>query len=57
MGISFAYGDAKPESSRMALLDKAYELGETFWDTGKWATPQPDQATAVSKLYIDITTL
>ncbi|KAM0211374.1 hypothetical protein ACHAPA_005244 [Fusarium lateritium] len=33
MGISAFYGTVKPEAERMALLDKAYELGETFWDT------------------------
>ncbi|KAM0244417.1 hypothetical protein ACHAP5_006219 [Fusarium lateritium] len=33
MGISAFYGPVKPEAERMALLDKAYELGETFWDT------------------------
>lgn len=57
MGISCFYGNAKPELSRMALLDAAYKLGEDFWDTGKWATPQPDQPIAVSKLYIDTNTL
>lgn len=35
MGISAFYGAAKPEAERMKLLDKAHELGETFWDTGK----------------------
>ncbi|KAM0350640.1 hypothetical protein ACHAPU_003126 [Fusarium lateritium] len=33
MGISVFYGPAKPEAERMALLDNAHKLGETFWDT------------------------
>ena len=35
MGISVFYGAAKPEAERIGLLDNAYKLGETFWDTGK----------------------
>lgn len=34
MGLSAFYGTQKPDSERLALLDKAYELGETFWDSG-----------------------
>jgi hypothetical protein len=34
MGLSVFYGPAKPDAERLALLDKAYELGETFWDSG-----------------------
>ncbi|KAJ5961471.1 hypothetical protein N7501_006412 [Penicillium viridicatum] len=33
MGLSIAYGKPKPDNERLALLDAAYELGETFWDT------------------------
>ncbi|KAG5806317.1 hypothetical protein H9Q74_012681 [Fusarium xylarioides] len=52
MGISAFYGPVKPEAERMALLDKAYELGETFWNTadmygdseeliGRWLDTNP----------------
>ncbi|CAF3444471.1 unnamed protein product [Fusarium graminearum] len=54
MGISAFYGDAKPEAERMAFLDKAYELGECFWDTadiygdseeliGRWFKANPEK--------------
>ncbi|RAK77375.1 Aldo/keto reductase [Aspergillus fijiensis CBS 313.89] len=33
MGLSAFYGPPKPDGERLALLDKAYELGETFWDS------------------------
>lgn len=36
MGLSAFYGKPKPDSARLALLDKAYELGETFWDSGEF---------------------
>lgn len=36
MGLSTFYGTAKPDSERLALLDAAYELGETFWDSGMY---------------------
>jgi hypothetical protein len=38
MGLSGTYGLPKPDPERFAFLDKAYELGETFWDTGMWRT-------------------
>ncbi|KAL9611825.1 MAG: hypothetical protein Q9167_003552 [Letrouitia subvulpina] len=33
MGLSIAYGDAGPIEERLKVLDRAYELGETFWDS------------------------
>jgi hypothetical protein len=36
MGLSSAHGVPKPDEERLAFLDKAYEMGETFWDTGKF---------------------
>ena len=36
MGLSVFYGTKKPDEARFAFLDKAYELGETFWDSGKY---------------------
>jgi aryl-alcohol dehydrogenase-like predicted oxidoreductase len=33
MGMHFLYGPATPDSECFALLDRALELGETFWDT------------------------
>ncbi|KZV87722.1 aldo-keto reductase [Exidia glandulosa HHB12029] len=32
-GISYAYGEPLPEDKTFALLDKAIELGATFWDS------------------------
>jgi hypothetical protein len=34
MGLSIAYGKPKPDNERLAFLDAAYQLGETFWDSG-----------------------
>lgn len=36
MGVSAIYGLPAPTADRLALLDRAYELGDTFWDTGMW---------------------
>ena len=33
MGLSTFYGKADPDEERFKLLDRAYELGQTFWDT------------------------
>lgn len=33
MGLSVAYGQVESDEGRFKFLDKAYELGETFWDT------------------------
>ena len=33
MGISAFYGAAQPDSERFAVLDRAYELGQTNWDS------------------------
>ncbi|KAK5171384.1 uncharacterized protein LTR77_004528 [Saxophila tyrrhenica] len=33
MGLSAFYGKPKPDSERFALLDKAYNDGELFWDS------------------------
>ncbi|KAL4902681.1 hypothetical protein BDW74DRAFT_158313 [Aspergillus multicolor] len=52
MGLSAFYGPTKPDEERLAVLDKAYELGETFWDTamlygdseeliGRWLAANP----------------
>lgn len=38
MGLSAFYGQAKPDTERLALLDKAHEVGETFWDSGTLTT-------------------
>ena len=49
MGLSIAYGAPEADEQRMELLDRAYELGERFWDSadvysdnedllGKWFT-------------------
>ena len=35
MGLSGTYGKPAPEEERLGFLDKAYELGERFWDTGR----------------------
>lgn len=33
MGLSAFYGTRKPDPERFAVLDKAYDAGELFWDT------------------------
>jgi aryl-alcohol dehydrogenase-like predicted oxidoreductase len=33
MGLSVGYGLVGSDEERFELLDRAYELGETFWDT------------------------
>ncbi|PSN73995.1 aldo-keto reductase, putative [Corynespora cassiicola Philippines] len=54
MGLSIAYGAIKPDSERLALLDRAYETGVRFWDTAdmygdnelliaKWFQANPDK--------------
>ncbi|KAL7918459.1 NADP-dependent oxidoreductase domain-containing protein [Trichoderma austrokoningii] len=52
MGLSGHYGLPAPDEERFAFLDKAYEMGERFWDTsdmygdcedllGKWFAANP----------------
>ncbi|KAI1390276.1 Aldo/keto reductase [Hypoxylon trugodes] len=33
MGLSIGYGKPMPDEQRLALLDHAHQIGETFWDT------------------------
>lgn len=33
MGLSTSYGPGGPDEERFRILDRAYELGQTFWDT------------------------
>lgn len=33
MGLSIAYGATASTEERLKVLDRAYELGERFWDT------------------------
>ncbi len=33
MGLSAFYGQAESDEARFKVLDQAYELGETFWDS------------------------
>lgn len=35
MGLSALYGDAVEDEERLALLDKVFEMGCTFWDTAE----------------------
>jgi aryl-alcohol dehydrogenase-like predicted oxidoreductase len=35
MGLSTFYGPPKSDEERLAVLKKAHQIGETFWDTGK----------------------
>jgi len=35
MNNSGVYGIAPPDEQRFALLYRAWEMGETFWDTGE----------------------
>jgi len=44
MGLSAFYGKPKPDAERFAVLDKAYEMGELFWDSADmyaWSSLQP----------------
>lgn len=34
MGLSSYYGKPLPDEEGLHVLDRAYELGERFWDTG-----------------------
>lgn len=34
MGASMLYGTPPSDESRLRLLDKAYEMGVRFWDSG-----------------------
>ncbi|KAF2185638.1 putative aldo-keto reductase [Zopfia rhizophila CBS 207.26] len=54
MGLSAFYGEIKPDNERLAILDKAYEMGERFWDSadmygdnedllGKWFRLNPEK--------------
>ena len=33
MGLSIAYGAVESTEERLKVLDRAYEMGETFWDS------------------------
>jgi aryl-alcohol dehydrogenase-like predicted oxidoreductase len=33
MGLSISYGKPLPDEQRLAVLDHAHKMGETFWDT------------------------
>lgn len=36
MGLAHAvYGTPLPDEEQFAILDRAFELGETFWDTSE----------------------
>ncbi|KAJ2895945.1 putative aldo-keto reductase [Zalerion maritima] len=54
MGLSIAYGPVPPDEERLALLDHAWSLGYTNWDTsdaygdsedliGKWLSLHPER--------------
>jgi aryl-alcohol dehydrogenase-like predicted oxidoreductase len=42
MGLSIAYGTAPSDEERFALLDRAAEIGATFWDTAEYGCPNPE---------------
>jgi aryl-alcohol dehydrogenase-like predicted oxidoreductase len=35
MGMSFAYGTIPSDEERFKILDRAVELGATFWDSSE----------------------
>lgn len=35
MGMSFLYGKVPSDSERFAVLDRAVELGATYWDSSE----------------------
>lgn len=36
MGLSVAYGTVPSDEERFTVLDRAVELGATFWDTSEY---------------------
>lgn len=40
MGLSGAYGAFESTEDRLKVLDRAYELGERFWDSADVGVPQ-----------------
>ena len=40
MGLSMAYGDVGSLEERLSILDRAYELGEWFWDSADVSQPR-----------------
>ena len=36
MGMSMGYGQVPSDEERFKILDRAVELGATFWDTAKY---------------------
>lgn len=55
MGLSFSYGAIDADPERFKVLDKALELGATFWDTSDvcaWEAPSYfDESTNTSGRY------
>ena len=47
MGLSFGYGKTEDNEERLKVLDRALELGSTFWDTS-------DGCKSTIKLFIHI---
>lgn len=39
MGLSFGYGKTEGNEERFKVLDRALELGSTFWDTSDACKP------------------
>lgn len=39
MGLSGAYGTIESTEDRLKVLDRAYELGERFWDSADVRVP------------------
>jgi aryl-alcohol dehydrogenase-like predicted oxidoreductase len=37
MGLAGAYGAATSEEQKFQVLDRAFELGNTFWDNSEYA--------------------
>ena len=42
MGMSVGYGKPESDQDRFQILDKAYDMGETFWDTADAYTDNED---------------
>lgn len=51
MGISSFYGKTESDEERFKVLDRAYELGETFWDS---ADIYGDSEDLIGKWYVHI---
>lgn len=54
MGLSIAYGDSGSTEERLKVLDRAYELGETFWDSADVSNNEIQASVIYVNVYVDL---